>query len=144
MRGVWAILRSAFILYKWVRHNRPDIIHAHARIPAFLSNIVAFLTRTPFVTTTHFNFTTDGLIGKLTTWGKRSIAVSDDLKAYLVENYGIVKAAIAEKALPACNITFIEGDEMKTGVSGYLAVLFDQNPQSVGGKLPLDDFYYAP
>ncbi len=94
VRGVWAILRSAFILYKWVRHNRPDIIHAHARIPAFLSNIVAFLTRTPFVTTTHFNFTTDGLIGKLTTWGKRSIAVSDDLKAYLVENYGIAEEKI--------------------------------------------------
>jgi len=64
--------------------------------------------------------------------------------AALVENYGIVKAAIAEKALPACNIVCIRGEEMKTGVSGYLKVLFEQNPKAVGGKLPDDDFYYIP
>lgn len=64
--------------------------------------------------------------------------------AVLVENYGIVKAAIAEKALPACNIVCIKGEEMKTGVSGYLEVLFGQNPKAVGGTLPGDDFYYIP
>lgn len=61
----------------------------------------------------------------------------------LVEKYGIVpKAAVAAKAIPACNITYIEGDEMKQKVGGYLSVLFDANPQSVGGALPEDDFYY--
>ncbi len=61
----------------------------------------------------------------------------------LIEKYGIVpKAAIAAKAIPACNITYIEGDEMKQKVGGYLSVLFDANPQSVGGALPEDDFYY--
>ncbi|MGI6733338.1 MAG: ABC transporter substrate-binding protein [Anaerovoracaceae bacterium] len=60
-----------------------------------------------------------------------------------VEKYGIVaKAPIAVKAIPACNITYIEGDEMKTKVGGYLQVLFDANPQSVGGALPEDDFYF--
>lgn len=63
--------------------------------------------------------------------------------AQLVEKYGIVKAAIAEKAIPYCNITFIEGAEMKDAVEGYLTVLFDQNPKSVGGALPDDGFYYA-
>jgi NitT/TauT family transport system substrate-binding protein len=61
-----------------------------------------------------------------------------------VEKYGIVaKAPIAEKAIPACNITYIEGDEMKAKVGGYLQVLFDANPQSVGGALPEDDFYFS-
>ena len=60
----------------------------------------------------------------------------------LVEKYGIVKAAVAEKAIPACNIVCLLGDEMKTAASGYLQVLFDQNPESVGGKLPGDDFYW--
>ncbi len=72
--------------------------------------------------------------------------VSSDLSgcAALVEQYGIVpKAAVAEKAIPACNITYLEGAEMKDKVGGYLAVLFEQNPESVGGTLPNDDFYYV-
>lgn len=63
--------------------------------------------------------------------------------AVLVEQYGIVKAAVAEKAIPHCNITYIEGEEMKTALSGYLQVLFDMNPAAVGGKLPGEDFYYG-
>lgn len=63
--------------------------------------------------------------------------------ADLIEKYDIVPAAVAKKALPACNITFIEGKEMKEKLSGYLAVLMEQNEKSVGGALPGDDFYYA-
>lgn len=65
--------------------------------------------------------------------------------AQLVAEKGIVaKAAIAEKAIPYCNITYMDGKDMKEALSGYLQVLFDQNPESVGGKLPADDFYYIP
>lgn len=64
--------------------------------------------------------------------------------AELVANYGIVaKAPLAQKALPACNITYADGAEMKTKLSGYLQVLFDQNPKAVGGAMPGDDFYYG-
>jgi len=63
--------------------------------------------------------------------------------ALLVEQYGIVKAAVAEKALPKCNIAFYEGAEMKSVIEGYYEVLFAQNPASVGGALPGDDFYYS-
>ena len=64
--------------------------------------------------------------------------------AQLVAGYGIVpKAPLAEKALPACNITYIDGSEMKTVLRGYLQVLFDQNPASVGGAMPGDNFYYG-
>lgn len=64
--------------------------------------------------------------------------------AELVANYGIVaKAPLAQKALPACNITYVHGAEMKTKLSGYLQVLFDQNPKAVGGAMPGDDFYYG-
>ena len=52
-------------------------------------------------------------------------------------------AAVAQKAIPACNITFIAGGEMKQALSGYLSVLFEQNPKAVGGTMPGDDFYYA-
>ena len=61
----------------------------------------------------------------------------------LIEKYGIVKAAVAKKALPACNLTFLKGSDLKVPVSGYLGTLFEENPKAVGGKLPGDDFYYT-
>lgn len=72
--------------------------------------------------------------------------VNDNIKdaAALVEKFDIFKAAIAEKAIPDCNITFINGSEMKEKVSGYLTNLFEQNPKSIGGKIPAEDFYYIP
>ena len=63
--------------------------------------------------------------------------------AQLIEKYDIVPAAVAEKALPGCNICCITGDEMKAKLSGYLAVLHAADPDSVGGALPGDDFYYG-
>lgn len=63
--------------------------------------------------------------------------------AALIEAYDIVPAAVAAKAVPACNIVFITGEEMKQKLSGYLKVLSEQNPKAVGGALPADDFYYG-
>ena len=65
--------------------------------------------------------------------------------AQLVANYGIIaNAAIAEKAIPACNIVFMGGTEMKANMEGYLNVLAAANLKAVGGALPSDDFYYIP
>ena len=61
--------------------------------------------------------------------------------AQLIEKYGIVKAAVAEKAIPYCNIVCITGAEMQQMVSGYFGVLFEQNPKAVGGELPGEDFF---
>ena len=64
--------------------------------------------------------------------------------AALCEQYGLIpKAALAQKAIPSCGLTFVTGAEMKTGLSGYLQVMFDANPKSVGGALPGDGFYYG-
>jgi len=63
--------------------------------------------------------------------------------AQLIEKFGIFKAAVAEKALPYCNITYIDGDEMKTAIEGYFGVLYEQNPKSIGGTMPDDNFYYV-
>lgn len=70
--------------------------------------------------------------------------VNSDVKAsaQLVEKFGIFAANVAEKAIPQCNITYIAGEDMKTPVNTYLGVLYEQNPQSVGGNLPKDDFFY--
>lgn len=62
--------------------------------------------------------------------------------ARLIGGYDIVPEEIAKKALPECNIVCIDGNEMKEKLSGYLAVLEQENPQAVGGALPADEFYY--
>ena len=63
--------------------------------------------------------------------------------AELIGSYDIVEAAVAEKALPYCNIVCITGTEMKDKLSGYLQVLADADASSVGGAMPGDDFYYG-
>lgn len=63
--------------------------------------------------------------------------------AQLIEKYDIVPAAVAEKAIPACNIVCIDGAEMEEKLSGYFEVLNQQNPQSIGGEVPNHDFYYV-
>ena len=63
--------------------------------------------------------------------------------AQLVGSYDIVSAEVAEKALPECNIVCVTGTDMKERLSGYLAVLADQNAEAVGGSLPGDDFYFG-
>ena len=70
-------------------------------------------------------------------------AVEDmDTTSELVAKYGIIeKAPVAKLALPKCNIVCVTGAEMKEALSGYLDVLYQANPQSVGGALPGDDFY---
>ncbi|MBO4853920.1 MAG: ABC transporter substrate-binding protein [Oscillospiraceae bacterium] len=64
--------------------------------------------------------------------------------AALCQTYGIIpKAALAAKAIPYCGLTYVSGTQMREQLSGYLSVMFDANPKSVGGKLPGDDFYYG-
>ena len=73
-------------------------------------------------------------------------AANTDLEgtAALCESYGIVaKAALAQKALPECNIVFERGEQMKTDLVNYFQVLYDADPSSVGGAMPADDFYYG-
>lgn len=62
--------------------------------------------------------------------------------AKLVGEYEIVTEEVAEKALPKCSIVYYDGEEMEEMLYGYLSILEEQNPKSIGGELPKDDFYY--
>lgn len=59
----------------------------------------------------------------------------------LIEKYGIAAAAVAESAIPRCNIVWLYGDEYKGVLKTFLTILYDANPASVGGALPEEDFY---
>ena len=63
--------------------------------------------------------------------------------ADMIVEHGIVaKAPIAQKAIPYCNITYVDGAEMQEALSGYLQALYDLEPTSIGGAMPGEDFYY--
>lgn len=63
--------------------------------------------------------------------------------AVLVGEYDIVPAAVAEQAIPKCNIVCISGEAMMDILPGYLQTLYEQASEAVGGKLPDAEFYYS-
>jgi len=72
-------------------------------------------------------------------------AANNDVEttAQLTADMEIVgNANVAAAAIPNCNIVCITGDDMKQALSGYLQVLFDQDPTAVGGSVPGDEFYF--
>ena len=63
--------------------------------------------------------------------------------AALIGEYGIVDAAVAEKALPYCNIVCLTGAKLLEALPGYLYVLWEADPAAVGGEMPDNSFYFA-
>ena len=79
--------------YKMLRYlilkERFDVVHAHARIPAFLCGKLHRKYHFRFVTTAHGVFNPGFPYNLLTDWGDKSLAVSVDIQDYLIKNYGI-------------------------------------------------------
>lgn len=61
--------------------------------------------------------------------------------AVLIEEHGIMPAAVAKNAIPNANIVCCTGAEMKQALSSCYAILFEQNAKIIGGQMPQDDFY---
>lgn len=81
--------RSLSLLKKLIRQEQPDLVHAHARIPAFLCGILHRQMDFPFITSAHWVFEVTPLLRLMTDWGQRTVAVSEDIKTYLMESYGV-------------------------------------------------------
>lgn len=67
-----------------------------------------------------------------------------DAAALIVEHGIFANQAVAETAIPKCNVTFMKGEEMKSAMSAFITAMYNVAPQSVGGKIPSSDFYYIP
>ncbi|MGN0521937.1 MAG: ABC transporter substrate-binding protein [Eubacterium sp.] len=97
------------------------------------------------VRTEFLNEHPDAVEAFLEDYEKSISAATEDIEATaaLCEEYGIVASAgIAKAAIPYCNICFVTGSEMKNQLTGYLNVLYNANPASVGGAMPDDGFWY--
>ncbi len=71
-----------------------DLVHAHARIPAFLCGFLHKKMQFPFMTTAHWVFTTAWGLKHVTNWGQKTLAVSEDIKKYLMQNYHVAEKDI--------------------------------------------------
>ncbi len=74
----------------------PDVVHSHSRIPSFLCERIRRGGGRPFcfVTTAHMPFRVTPLLRRTSAWGERTVAVSEDVRAYLVREYGIPRGQI--------------------------------------------------
>ena len=61
----------------------------------------------------------------------------------IAEEEIFANAAVATKAIPNCNVTYLDGREMKTAMEKFLEIMYSVAPASIGGALPADDFYYG-
>jgi len=88
-RNIFRMIRSYFILKHIIKKESVDIVHSHARIPGFICGFLYKRMDFTFVTSAHGVFFTGMGLKYLTNWGKKVIAVSDDIKDYLIENYKV-------------------------------------------------------
>ncbi len=103
------VIKSYNMLKKIIVDEKVDIVHAHARIPAFLCGKLKKKLNFRFVTTTHGVYKTSFLLNLLTNWGEKTLAISSDIKKYLVENYGICE------------------DNIKMTINGINPEIFNEN-----------------
>ena len=88
-RSLPDMLRSWKILEQVIRQERPDVVHAHARIPAFLCGKLRRKLGFVFVTSCHGVYQAGGVLKWLSDWGQHTLAVSEDIRDYLKEQYQI-------------------------------------------------------
>ena len=81
------MLKSYNTIKKIVVKEKIDLIHAHARIPAFVSSLVKKRLGVPLISTVHGVYSTKFWFKMLTNWGDEAICVSEDIKDYVIENY---------------------------------------------------------
>lgn len=86
-KNPFSVLKSYLGLKKIISQNKFDIVHAHARIPAYICSRLHKKLKFRFITTAHWVFKTNFLLKRITNWGERTIAVSNDIKSYLQECY---------------------------------------------------------
>ncbi len=83
------VVESLKLLRKIIKEEKIEIVHAHGRIPAFLCGILRKFSDFTFVTTAHWVFDTSHGLKYITNWGEKVVAVSEDIKTYLMDNYKV-------------------------------------------------------
>ncbi len=111
-RSLTAMLQAGWTLRRVIQRERPDIVHAHARIPAFLCGLLQRRMKFAFVTSCHGVYQVSGALKLLSNWGEQTLAVSEDIRDYLMEQYGVPEEQIT------LTINGIDTEKFSPQVSG--------------------------
>lgn len=88
-KNIFNMAKSYKIIKNTIVEKKIDIVHSHTRISSFVCGMLYKKMKFPFVTSAHWTFKVNALLRKMSDWGEYSIAVSEDIKEYLIENYNI-------------------------------------------------------
>jgi len=86
-----SLIRSYKILRDFCKDEptKVSVIHSHTRITNFIAHLICRRFKIPMVTTVHFNFKINFFTKMFSKWGTRSLAVSEDLRQYVANGYGV-------------------------------------------------------
>lgn len=90
------VIKSLLKLNKIIRSYKPDVVHAHARIPALYVSVLSRFYKFKMVTTVHGTYKVNPLLKRITKWGPNVLSVSPDITTYLKENYDMNDRKIIE------------------------------------------------
>lgn len=88
-RAPWQLLLAVHRLRAMLARHDVQLIHAHARIPAWVSELARRPGTIPLVTTYHGVYSASFPFRLFTRWGDLVIAVSDDVRDHLVRRFGL-------------------------------------------------------
>lgn len=88
-KNPFSVLKSYLGLRKLIKKEKFDIVHAHARIPAFICGLLHRSIHFRYVCSAHWVFEVNALWKRITDWGEKTVAVSEDIKQYVIDNYGV-------------------------------------------------------
>lgn len=88
VRNPLALLGSIGAVKRIVQSEGVRLMHAHARIPAWVAHQVGKVTKVPLVTTYHGCYSAHWFLRLFTTAGQQTIAVAPHVKQYLIDKFG--------------------------------------------------------
>lgn len=83
------VIRSLRQIKAILREEQVDLMHAHARIPAFVCNMASRLTGVPYMTTAHTDFVNNPLLQLISSWGQKTISVSEDIERHMTREFKV-------------------------------------------------------
>ncbi len=94
-KDITSVIRSSKEIWKIATEGRFDVVHAHGRIPAFICGMLSKRGGfPPFAVTAHGFYDPKPPRRAFTLWGRRTIAVSEDVKSFLIEKYKLAPESI--------------------------------------------------
>jgi glycosyltransferase involved in cell wall biosynthesis len=125
-------------LRAWLRSEKPDVVHAHSRIPAWIAWLALRgmdpLTRPKFVTTVH-GFYSVNAYSAIMTKGDRIITVSESIRSYVQEKYPACDPSLIAVIPHGVDPTLYHPNFKPS--DAWLAQWHHEHPELIGKKLLL-------